>query len=75
MEGVMMMGPDKIAVSVRKPDGEIVTDLSDVKKATKSKFLKLPIIRGCVNFIRSLVISVHKNIRISIITPTAAAKG
>lgn len=58
MEGVMMMGPDKIAVSVRKPDGEIVTDLSDVKKATKSKVLKLPIIRGCVNFIRSLVIGV-----------------
>ena len=34
MEGVMMRGPHKTAVSVRKPDGEIVTKVDD--NGTKS---------------------------------------
>ena len=28
IEGVMMRGPGKIAVAVRKPDGEIASDLN-----------------------------------------------
>lgn len=59
MEGVMMMGPNLIATSVRKSDGEIVTDLKPVGKAVKSKILRFPIIRGCVNFFRSMVIGVQ----------------
>ena len=50
IEGVMMRGPEKIATSVRKIDGEIVTEIKPIGKVRKSKFLKLPIIRGCVNF-------------------------
>ena len=59
MEGVMMMGPNLIATSVRKSDGEIVTDIKPVGAAVKSKILRLPIIRGCVNFFRSMVIGVQ----------------
>ena len=55
MEGVMMKGPHKTAISVRKPDGEIVTKIDDNPKITKNKFLKLPIIRGCVAFVDSLI--------------------
>ncbi len=58
IEGVMMKGPDKIATSVRKPDGEIEIDVKPCGQARKNKFLKLPIIRGCVNFFDSMILGV-----------------
>lgn len=56
MEGVMMRGPYKTVVAVRKPDGEITKKIEDNGTKTRKKFFKLPIIRGCVSFIDSLVI-------------------
>ena len=56
MEGVMMRGPYKTAVAVRKPNGEIVKKIDENGVKTRAKFFKLPVIRGCVNFIDSLVI-------------------
>ena len=56
MEGVMMRGPYKTAIAVRKSDGEIVTKIDDIGTKKRNKLLKLPIIRGCVNFIDSLII-------------------
>lgn len=57
MEGVMMRGPKDIAVAVRKPDGEIIVDKKPIASILqKFKFLKLPIIRGVVSFVESLVI-------------------
>ncbi len=56
MEGVMMRGPYKTAVAVRKPDGEIECKVDDNGVKTRGKFFRLPIVRGCVNFIDSLVI-------------------
>lgn len=56
MEGVMMRGPFKTVVAVRKPDGEIERKIDEVGTKTRSKFWRLPIVRGCVNFIDSLVI-------------------
>lgn len=56
IEGVMMRGPHKIAIAVRKPDGEIIVDESDVK--AKGAWLKVPIIRGVVSFFSSMVIGV-----------------
>ncbi|MBQ2891029.1 MAG: DUF1385 domain-containing protein [Clostridia bacterium] len=58
MEGVMMRGPESIATAVRKPDKEIIVDKQPIGNARKSKFVKLPIIRGCVNFIDSMVIGI-----------------
>ena len=58
MEGVMMRGPEKMAISVRKPDGEIVTKVEDVKIKKKSIWLKIPIVRGCINFFGSMVTGV-----------------
>lgn len=58
MEGVMMRGPHKIATAVRKPDGEIIIDEQGLGKVRSSKFVKLPIIRGCVNFFDSMIIGV-----------------
>ena len=59
IEGVMMKGPEKIAISVRKPDGEIVSEIKECGNIRKNKFLKLPIIRGCVNFFDSMIIGVQ----------------
>lgn len=56
MEGVMMRGPYKTVVAVRKPDGEIEKKIEENGVKTRPKMCRLPIIRGCVNFFDSLVI-------------------
>ena len=59
IEGVMMLGPKEMAVAVRKSSGEIVVDkkpVSDVLR--KNKFLKLPIVRGIVSFVNSMVLGI-----------------
>ena len=56
MEGVMMRGPYKTATAVRKPDGEIECKVEENGTKTRGAFFKLPIIRGCVSFVDSLVI-------------------
>lgn len=55
MEGVMMRNGDKYALSVRMPDKTINTTVYNTKN-TENIFKKIPIIRGVVNFIGSLVI-------------------
>ncbi len=56
IEGVMMKGAGRYAVSVRKPDGEIETKI-DTYKSLKEKyaFLGVPVIRGVVSFAESVV--------------------
>ncbi len=58
IEGVMMRGPEKIAVAVRKPDGEIIVDEHELGKGRKSKIAKAPIVRGCVGFFDSMILGV-----------------
>lgn len=55
IEGVMMRGPEKVAIAVRKPDGEIEVDVRDNVPLTKrNKLLSVPLIRGSVSLIDSL---------------------
>lgn len=55
--GVMMKSPTGIAMAVRKENGEVSTSYEDYTPwMKKNKFFSLPIIRGCVNFVESLVI-------------------
>ena len=54
IEGVMMRGPKKTAMAVRNPEGEIVLEQWENENKKKSKFFKLPIIRGVFNFIESM---------------------
>ena len=56
IEGVMLRGPHKIATAVRKPDGEIIIDEKENKSL--GKIAKVPIIRGVIAFISSMVIGV-----------------
>ena len=53
MEGVMMQGPDRVAIAMRLPSGELY--LKTKKKGKVSKAAKIPFIRGVVAFVNSLV--------------------
>lgn len=56
IEGVMMRGPFKTAMAVRKPDKEIECKVEENGTKKKNKLISLPIVRGCVNFVGSLVV-------------------
>ena len=57
IEGVMMRSPWKISIAVRKPNGTIMTDIKEKPILSKTnKFFALPIIRGVVNMVDSLII-------------------
>ena len=55
MEGVMMRNGERYAVAVRLTDGSIHVDKKETKPQT-GKGYKIPIVRGVLNFIDSLVI-------------------
>ena len=56
IEGIMMQGPKGAAMSVRLPDGTIDTEEKEFKHIRdKVKFLGFPVIRGCVNFVESMI--------------------
>lgn len=57
MEGVMMKNQDKYAVAVRKPDKEIIVEVSEYPGIIKNKKIRnMPILRGVFSFIESLVL-------------------
>ena len=53
MEGVMMQGPDRTAIAMRLPSGELY--LKTKKKAKLTKAEKIPFVRGVITFVRALV--------------------
>lgn len=57
IEGVMMRGPKKIAMAVRKPDGEIIIEEKESKGI--GKWSKIPIIRGVIAFFSSMIIGIQ----------------
>ena len=58
LEGVMMKAKENYAIAVRKENGEIVMKKGKTKSLRdKCKLFALPIIRGIVNLIESLVFS------------------
>ena len=51
LEGIMMKNKEKYSVAVRKPDGQIEVRTEVYRGiAGDSKWAKLPLIRGVVNF-------------------------
>ena len=56
IEGIMMMGPDKKAIVVRRPDGGLEEKVEDrVLIKDKYPILGLPILRGAVTFLDSMI--------------------
>lgn len=59
LEGVMMKNNDRYAIAIRKPDKEIDVKVSEFKPAGNiCALFRVPVIRGVVNFVESLVIGV-----------------
>lgn len=58
IEGVMMRNGSEYAVAVRTPEGQIVVEKQacSSSKIQKKKLAKLPIIRGVINFVDSMVL-------------------
>lgn len=57
MEGVMMKNQEKYAVAVRKPDNEIIVEVSEYNGLIHNKKIRnIPILRGVFSFIESLVL-------------------
>lgn len=60
IEGIMMKGPSKIAIAVRKPDKEIELKVDEINTpSSRHSFLKLPFIRGVVGLIEAMYIGVN----------------
>lgn len=55
MEGIMMRGPKTTAMAVRNTKGEIIVEKSPTTLAKRPAIAKLPIIRGVVAYIDSMV--------------------
>ena len=56
MEGIMMKGADRTAVTVKLPGDKMYIKTTKLKP--RSKWYKVPIVRGCIIFINSLVTGV-----------------
>jgi len=46
IEGIMMKGPKKISIVIRKPNGELYKEVKDLSIDDTNKFKKIPFIRG-----------------------------
>ena len=56
IEGIMMKGPDKTVLAVRYTDGTIRSEpVLENGWAKKHKILRLPVLRGVVGFINSMI--------------------
>lgn len=56
IEGIMMKSPEKTALAVRVPDGSIdITYMKDKRPDERPKILRLPVIRGVINFVSSMI--------------------
>lgn len=56
IEGIMMRGPEKTAMAVRDPEGEIVLESWATSGKKRPAVFKAPFVRGTFNFIDSMII-------------------
>ena len=56
LEGIMMKNQEVYSIGVRRPDGEIEVNLSTHEGIGNKKLRKVPLIRGVINFVDSLVL-------------------
>ena len=56
LEGIMMKNQDVYSVGVRKPDGQIEVHLSTCEGIGNKRLKRLPIVRGVISFVDSLVL-------------------
>ena len=60
LEGIMMKNKDQYAVAVRKPDGDIEVEVEHYAGVLHgSKLLSVPFVRGCFQFLDSLILGMR----------------
>ncbi len=59
IEGVMIRGRTSVVTAVRRPGGEIITDVKPLPSSTTSKLRRIPFIRGIVVLIEALVLGIQ----------------
>lgn len=57
LEGIMMRGPQSYTTAVRRADGRIVLDSHPNEIKKKNFFFRLPVVRGVVAFVDSMILS------------------
>lgn len=62
IEGIVMFGPNKTALSVRQADGTIHTE-EFLRGKTGGIADKIPVVRGCVRFFRQIVVGMRALMR------------
>ncbi|MBQ2512276.1 MAG: DUF1385 domain-containing protein [Clostridia bacterium] len=55
LEGIMMRGPGRSSIAVRKPDGGIMLETEETAPLSK-KINRIPIVRGVYSFVSSMII-------------------
>ena len=55
LEGIMMRGPRRSAIAVRKPDGGIMLETEETAPLSK-KINRIPVVRGVYSFVSSMMI-------------------
>ena len=56
IEGIMMLGPNKGAMACRLPDGSIDLETWEENNGKNAPwYKKTPLVRGCVNFVESMI--------------------
>ncbi|HHV80675.1 MAG: DUF1385 domain-containing protein [Dictyoglomi bacterium] len=58
IEGIMMRGPNSFSVAVRTQNNEVKVHKSSTKSTLNSKINKIPILRGFISLIDSLVLGI-----------------
>jgi len=63
VEGVMMRGQDTVVTAVRRSDGGLVVESQPLPRIYKGKMRKMPLIRGVIVLIESMVLGIKTIIR------------
>lgn len=58
MEGVMIRGKKAIVTAVRRPNGEVTTDVQPVSARWSGRVRKIPFVRGVIILIETMVIGI-----------------
>jgi len=58
IEGVMIRGRTSVVTAVRRPSGEVTTDVKPLPSLTTSRMRRMPLVRGVVVLIESMVLGI-----------------
>jgi uncharacterized protein YqhQ len=59
MEGVMIRGRTSLVTAVRRPDGDIITNVRELPSFTSGRLRRFPLIRGVIILIEAMVLGIQ----------------